>query len=136
MNKLRENKGDFTIKGAMILLLASMLLVLSISVIGTINSGAKLHSVSDQLARYISIRGQIDSSVTTEQERLISDSGLDDCTVTVNADYISGTKEIQFGNSFTVVVAYPTKFGIGGVVSIPITLTSKAEGRSEIYWKY
>lgn len=116
------------------LLLSSIILVLSISVIGTINSTARLHSVADQLARYISIRGVVDSSVTQEQERLISNSGLD-CTVSVSADYIGGTKQIQFGDPFTVTVEYQARFGIGGIVSIPVTLNSRAEGRSEIYWK-
>jgi len=135
MSKLRENKGEFSIKGAVMLLIASILLVFFISVMGTVSCASKLHNISDQLARYISIRGVVDSSVTEEQERLIENSGLS-CTVTISADYIGGTKKIQFGDSFTVSVENATKFGVGGIVSVPITLRSKADGRSEVYWKY
>lgn len=134
MKKLKENKGEFSVKGAVILLLASIVLVLSISVIGVVNSKSKLDSISNQLARYVSIRGAVNSSVLLEQQRLIANSGLD-CTVTINANYISGTKQIQFGDSFTVTVEYPAKFGVGGIMSIPVTVRSRAEGRGEVYWK-
>ncbi len=134
IGKLKENKGDFGIKGAIILVIASIILVLSISVIGTVNSKSKLDSIANQLARYISVKGVVDSEVYAEQTRLITNSGLD-CTVSVNATYISGTKRIQFGDPFTVVVEYPTKFGVGGILAMPVTIRSKDEGRSEVYWK-
>ncbi len=134
MKKLKENKGEFSIKGAVILLLASIILVLSISVLGTVNSKSKLDSVSNQLARYISIRGIVDASVAAEQARLIASSGLD-CSVTISATYISGSQRIQFGDPFTVIVEYPTKFGVGGLLSVPVTIKSKDEGRGEVYWK-
>lgn len=131
---LRNNKGEFTVKGAVMLIVGSIFLVMFISVMGVINSKSKLDSISNQLARYVSIRGAINYDVLAEQQRLITNSGLD-CTVTIQADYISGTNKIQFGESFTVVVEYPTKFGVGGIVSVPITIRSKDEGRGEVYWK-
>lgn len=134
VNKVREKTGEFSIKGAVMLLLVSILLVLSISVLGTINSKSKLDSVSNQLARYISIKGCIDADVYAEQARLVANSGLD-CTVSVDASYISNTKRIQFGDSFSVIVEYPAKFGVGGIMSVPVTIRSKDEGRSEVYWK-
>ena len=134
MKKLRDNKGEFTVKGAVMLLIGSIFLVLFISVMGVVNSKSKLDSISNQLARYVSIRGAVNSDVLAEQQRLVSNSGLN-CTVTINADYISGTNNIQFGDSFTVVVEYPAKFGVGGIVSVPITIRSKDEGRGEVYWK-
>lgn len=134
MKTLKENKGEFTIKGAVILLLSSIILVLSISVMGVVNSKSKLDSISNQLARYISIRGAVNPDVLAEQQRLIADSGLN-CTVSINANYISGTRQVQFGDSFTVIVEYPTKFGVGGILSTPITIRSKDEGRGEVYWK-
>lgn len=134
MKKLKENKGEFGVKGAVILIVSSIVLVLSISVMGAVNSKSKLDSVSNQLARYISIRGAVNSAVLAEQERLIASSGLN-CTVKIDATYISGTKQIQFGDPFTVVVEYPTKFGVGGILSVPVTLRSRDEGRGEVYWK-
>lgn len=134
MKKIRENNGEFTIKGAVILLVVAILLVFSVSVMGAVNSKSKLDSISNQLARYVSIRGAVDADVLIEQRRLITNSGLD-CTVTVNATYIQGTGQIQFGDPFTVVVEYPTKFGVGGILAMPVTIRSKDEGRSEVYWK-
>lgn len=134
MKKLHENKGEFSVKGAIILLVVAMLLVLSISVIGVINRVAILRSIADELVRDIEIAGLVDSNTYTELDRLTSASGLD-CDVAIDADYISGTKEIQFGDAITVTVTHTASFGIGGIVSVPITLAAKSEGKSEYYWK-
>lgn len=134
MKKLKEQRGDFSIKGAFILLIVSILLVLSVSVLGVVSRVSVLHSMADSLVRYVSIRGVVDSAVDAEINRLEASSGLD-CGVVIDGDYITGTKKIQYGDQITVTVKYTERFGVGGIVSVPIELQSRSEGRSEQYWK-
>jgi chromosome partitioning protein len=72
-------------------------------------------------------------------------SGLDDLLSIINmvreqanprieADYISGTTKIAFGNPFTISLSCDGKIGMGGFLSISIPLNSAVSGRSERYW--
>lgn len=76
----------------------------------------------------------MDSAVYDELARLETAAGID-VNCTISADYISGTTKVQMGDSVTVNLEYPTNFGVGGVLSVPITMQSTVTGRSELYWK-
>jgi len=48
----------------------------------------------------------------------------------------SKTGKIQLNQEFTVTVTLRRDIGLfGGFGSFPITLTAKATGKSEVYWK-
>lgn len=132
--KLRQTRGEFTINGAFILLLVMALLVLFISVLGTVNDAMKLHSVTADLVRYIEIRGRVDAEVYTEMSRLANVAGVTIEDYSIDANYFSGNK-IQFGDSFSVTLETTGYFGIGGVLSVPVPFSSTVTGRSEQYWK-
>lgn len=134
IQKLRETKGDFSINGVFILLLVFAVLALAITLFGIFNRSMKLHAMSAELVRYIEVRGQVDPAVYTELARLEGVTGMDvDCNVT--AEYMSGTAQVQFGGLVSVELKYDTYFGIGGLLSVPITLEATVTGRSEQYWK-
>ncbi len=130
----QKSRGDFTLKGAFMLLLVMALLVLFITALGVANDAMKLHSVAAELVRYIEIRGQVDDRARAELTRLAAATGITVERCDINATYISGTK-LQFGASFDVTLATTSNFGIGGVLSVPVPLTSTVSGRSEQYWK-
>lgn len=131
--KLRECQGDFTVNGVLLLLLVIALLLVSISVLAVANQAIRLHSMTAQLVRFVEIRGQTDSAVYTELERLKQATGMD-VTCEISANQIAGTSKIQFGESFTVKLSCDAKLGLGGIVSVPIELNSKVTGRGEQYW--
>lgn len=133
IKKLKENRGEFTINGALIMLLVVFLMVSFISVIGVANQGMRLHSMASELARYIELRGKIDDAVYTELGRLETVSSIT-ADLQISADYISGTAKIQYGNTFRVTLSSSGHIGLGGIVSIPIPLHSTVSGRSEQYW--
>lgn len=132
--KLRQKDGEFTIKGSFMLLLVMALMVLFISVFGVVNNAMKLHSVAAELARYIEIRGRTDNQVYTELDRLAGVAGITIESRSIDATYFSGS-QIQFGTDFTVTLNTTGRFGLGGVLSVPVPLTSTVTGRSEQYWK-
>lgn len=48
----------------------------------------------------------------------------------------SKTGKIQLNEEFTVTASVRADIGLfGGFGSFPVTLTSKASGKSEVYWK-
>lgn len=135
MKLLKDQKGDFTINGALLLLLVMLLLVLFLSGLSVGIQSAKLNAAAAELTRYIEIRGKVDAAVTTELKRLEESLGRD-LNLSIDADYLSSSaKTIQFGDAFTVTLTEQISVGAGGILSIPITLTANSPGRSEQYWK-
>lgn len=134
LSKLTERRGDFTLNSAFMLLFAMILLVLFISTLGVVNTSMKLHSVAAELTRYIEMRGQVDTAVDTELERLANVAGVTVEGRTVVATYKVGNK-IQYGTSFTVKLSTTGYFGVGGVLQASVPLSTTVTGRSEIYWK-
>lgn len=135
MKILKDRKGNFTINGALILLLIMLLIVLFLSALSVGIQSAKLNAAAKELTRFIEIRGKVDTAVTTEFLRLEAALGRD-LELTIDADYLSTSAQtIQFGDPFTVTMKETVYIGAGGIVSIPITLTADIPGRSEQYWK-
>ncbi len=135
MKILKDRRGDFTINGALILLLVMVLLVIFLTTISIGVQSAKLNAAASELTRFIEIRGKVDAAVTTEFERLTSKFG-NELSLTIDADYLSSSeKTIQYGDAFTVTLTEQITIGAGGIVGIPITLTADSPGRSEQYWK-
>lgn len=132
--KLRETNGEFLLKGALNLLILCLFLALGISTLGVAMRANKLTTMASDLTRYIEVRGQVDSSVDDELARLEEASGLY-TDLDIDATYTAGGERIQFGDPFTVELSYTGRLGVGGVLSVPIPLSSNVVGRSERYWK-
>ena len=135
IHKLRDNKGDFVVNNAFIILGIVASLVISISVVGVLLQINKLNNITSELTRYIELRGQVDSTVSLELNRLTTVMGMEDVTFDVDAGYIGSSQRIQFGDSFIVTLSCTRSIGLGGVISVPIPLHSSISGRSEKYWK-
>lgn len=132
--KLRQSTGTFTIDGAFILMFVMMVLVLFISVMGVMNTSQKLHSVAAELTRYVELRGRVDSEVYVELDRLANIAGVTVESKSITGSFSSGSK-LQLGADFTVTLTTTSRFGIGGILSVPVPLTTTVSGRSERYWK-
>ena len=134
LKKLRDTRGEFVVSGSFKLILSMMGLVLVISVFGIVNRVSTLNTIADEAVRYIEVRGRVDSAVYSEISRLQASSKLN-CDYTIEAAYMPGTDKVQFGDLVAVQLRHTDYFGIGGVIRLPVTLHSRAEGRSEQYWK-
>lgn len=132
--KLRETNGEFVLKGALNLLILCLFLALGISTLGVAMRANKLTTMASDLTRYIEVRGQVDCSVDDELSPLEEASGLH-TDLAIDATYSAGGERIQFGDLFTVELSYTGRLGVGGVLSLPVPLSSDVVGRSERYWK-
>lgn len=129
MKILQSRDGQFTLDGAFLFLFASMLVVLSISIFGVMLKANTLTGMAADITRYIEIRGMLDSTVYEELAELEESSGLD-----VEME-VSFSDTIQFGEAFEVTLTYDAEFGIGGIFTADVPLSTTAAGRGERYWK-
>ena len=131
LSKLKNNRGEFLIDSAFRILLGAAAAALIISIFGSIAQANRLAAMANDLTRSLELRGSIDNAfVSSELATLSSAAGLSG--VTCNIDK---TGRIQFGDPFTVTLYYTGRFGIGGVLSVPVPFHSTVVGRSEKYWK-
>ena len=116
------------------MLFVMMMLVLFISVLGVSNTSQKLHSVAAELTRYVELRGSVDNEVYIELDRLAGIAGVTVESKSITGSFSSGSK-LQLGAEFTVTLTTTDRFGIGGILSVPVPLKSTVSGWSERYWK-
>ncbi|MEG2455765.1 MAG: DUF4320 family protein [Oscillospiraceae bacterium] len=133
-SKIKEQKGELALHSGWTLLLVVGLLIVALSALSVATTANKVHMVASELSRYIEVRGQLDSSVPAEFSRLCRDTGIE-AHYTAIAPAGAGYQKIQFGERFTVEVTATKEVGLGGIVKMPIPLTSTAVGRSEQFWK-
>ena len=76
------------------------------------------------------INGQVGSATSAKAADLRDQTGLDP-----NISW-SDTGKIQLGNEVEVTLTTTVNIGLfGEFASFPVTLTAKASGTSEVYWK-
>lgn len=128
---LKDKRGSGTfIEMAVLILVVLMMLALSISFLQIYARHNLINTMAHELARYVEIKGIINSDTYNEFERLKRASGFDSATVSFDQ---SG--RLQLEEPFTVTVTVREKFGIGSIQVIPVDVKAVSTGRSEVYWK-
>lgn len=131
LGKLKNNRGEFLLDSVFKILLGAAIIALAISIFGSIAQANRLAAMANDLTRSLEIRGEIDNAYVNSQLNMLSAAaGLEGVTA-----YVDKTGKVQFGDQFTVTLYYTGRFGIGGVLSVPVPFHSTVTGRSEKYWK-
>lgn len=85
---------------------------------------------ADELVRTAEINGRVGSATSAKAADLREETGLDP-----DISW-SDTGKIQLGNEVTVTLTTTVNLGLfGEFASFPVTLTARATGVSEVYWK-
>ena len=126
---LRNNKASGYIDVAVIILSSMMILAMVVSVIPAYITKMQLDTFAEELCREAEICGNIGTQTSSREAILNEKMGI---TPTVEW---SKTGNIQLNEDFTVTVKLEYDIGFGGVGSFPVTLISKATGKSEVYHK-
>lgn len=96
----------------------------------------QLNSFTTSVSRIISVEGSYDSTVEGIVEELRQKSEIGAVTIsTSGTSFISGTKKIQLNGTINITVTTQYDIGFFTFGSFPITVNSKAQARSEVYWK-
>ena len=125
--KSRRGEGYFDI--LIVVLVVVMVISLIIAVAPVVSAKIQLDNYADELVREAEISGRIGSETTARAQVLSERTGI------IPKITWSRVGKVQLNQEFTVTCTYTMNIGFGKFGSFPVTLTAKASGRSEVYWK-
>ena len=126
---LKSKRGEGYFDVVIIVLVVVMVLALIMAVAPVVSAKIQLDNYADELVREAEISGRIGSETTARARVLTERTGIDP-----KIEW-SRMGKIHLNQEFTVTCEYETDIGFGEFGSFPITLTAKASGKSEVYWK-
>jgi hypothetical protein len=126
---LRSKRGEGYIDVCIIVLVVIMILALFTAAAPVMTAKMQLDNFADELVREAEISGRIGAETTSRARVLSEKTGL-----SPKIEW-SRNGKIPLNQEFTVTLTVTLDIGFGGFGSFPVTLTSKASGKSEVYWK-
>jgi len=127
---LKSRRGEGYIDVAVLVLCTMLVIALAVNVFPIYIAKNQLDTFATELCRQAEISGRVDGETSERAQELREQTGLNP-----NISW-SRTGNIQLDSDVTVTVIMQTDIGLfGGFGSFPVTLTSKASGKSERYWK-
>jgi len=133
-NIIESIRGEGYIDTIVIVISAMLVIALAVKIFPVFIVKNQLNTVANELCREAQITGRIGNEVSKKAQDLTEQTGLNP-DISWDAAYISGTNKIQLNNEMTVTVIQTVDIGFFNFGSFPVELTSKAKGRSEVYWK-
>jgi len=127
---LKSKCGESYIDVAVLVLCAMLVLALAVKIFPVCIAKNQLDTFANELCREAEISGCVGSETSAREQVLREKTGLN--------PVISWSKKgrIQLNEEFMVTVSIQTNIGLfGGFGSFPVTLTAKATGKSEVYYK-
>lgn len=126
---LKCKKGEGYLDSVVLVLVAMLVIALTVKVFPVFIAKNELNTFANELARVAEIEGEIGSETTAKANELKA-------TMEIEPTIIWSTSgRIQLNTEFSVTAARVVDIGFFEFGSFPITLTSKASGRSEVYYK-
>lgn len=126
---LKDQRGEGYVDVVVILLVALLVIALGMKVFPVFVAKNELNTFANELARVAEIEGRIGSATNIKENELEALMGF-------SPDVSWSTSgRVQLNDEFTVTVTREVDIGFFELGSFPITLTAKASGRSEVYWK-
>lgn len=129
LKRIFRNRGSGYIDVVVIILSVMMVIALAVSVFPVYVAKSQLDTFAQELCREAEICGRIGSETDSREIVLEERLGISP-TVTW-----SKTGNIQLNEEFTVDLTMEYDIGFGGFGSFPVTIRSKATGKSEAYHK-
>lgn len=126
---LRSKRGEGFIDVCIIVMVVIMILALFTAAAPVMTAKMQLDNFADELVREAEIAGRIGAETTSRARALSEKTGI-----SPKIEW-SRNGKIPLNQEFTVTLTVTLDIGFGGFGSFPVTLTSKASGKSEVYWK-
>lgn len=131
---IKSKRGEGYIDTVVIVIAAMLVIALAVKVFPVFVVKHQLNAFANEICRVAEISGRTGSEVNAAINNLKESTGLDP-SISWSGRYISGTNRVQLGNEITVTLTQEVDIGFFTFGSFSITLTSKATGKSEVYWK-
>ena len=126
---LCSKRGEGYFDVVIVVLVVVMVLALILAAAPVVSAKIQLDNYADELVREAEIAGRIGEETYARAQILTEKTGISPKIKW------SRTGKVQLNQEFTVTCTYKMDIGFGEFGSFPITLTSKASGKSEVYWK-
>lgn len=127
---LKEKHGEGFVDVCVLVLSVALVLALVVRIAPVFVAKQNLDVFADELVRTAEINGRVGSATSAKAADLREETGLDP-----DISW-SDTGKIQLGNEVTVTLITTVNLGLfGEFASFPVTLTARATGVSEVYWK-
>ncbi|MCR4436690.1 MAG: DUF4320 family protein [Clostridiales bacterium] len=127
---LKSKHGEGYIDVAVLVLCAMLVIALAVKIFPVYIAKNQLDAFANELCREAEIAGRVGSETDARAQVLKEKTGLDP------AISWSKTGRIQLNEEFTVTLSLQANIGLfGGFGSFPVTLTARATGKGEVYWK-
>ncbi len=126
---IKNNKGESMIDTAIVVFVVVMMIAFSLSVLPVVIEKSKLDTFAQEVVRVAEIEGRIGNNISDKINAMKTSTGINP---SVNW---SRTGNVQLNEEFSLILSHETDIGFFTFGSFKITLTSKATGRSEVYWK-
>ena len=126
---LKDNRASGYIDAVVIILSAMLMIALAVSTFPVYVAKSRLDTFAQELCREAEICGRVGSETNSRELVLKNRLGIEP------EISWSRTGNIQLNEEFTVELTLEYDIGFGGIGSYPVTLVSKATGKSEVYHK-
>ena len=126
---LQSRRGEGYVDVIVIVLVIMLFIALAVKVFPVFIAKNQLDTFASELVREAEIAGRVGSETTAKANQLRTQIGIDPVISW------SRTGNIQLNQEVTVTLTLQHNIGFFNFGSFPITLTSKATGKSEVYWK-
>ena len=126
---LQSRRGEGYVDVIVIVLVIMLFIALAVKVFPVFIAKNQLDTFAAELVREAEIAGRVGSETTARANQLKTQIGIEPVISW------SKTGNIQFNQEVTVTLTLQHNIGFFNFGSFPITLTSKATGKSEVYWK-
>lgn len=134
INLLKGKSGEGYIDTVVIVMVAMLVIAFAVKVFPVYIVKNQLNTFADEVMRTAEISGRVGTEVSVKAESLKEQTGINPI-ISWQANYISGTNNVQLNDEITVTVTKIVDIGFFSFGSFPIELKAKATGRSEVYWK-
>ena len=126
---LQSKRGEGYVDVIVIVLVIMLFITLAVKVFPVFIAKNQLDTFAAELVREAEIAGRVGSETTAKANQLKTQIGIEPVISW------SKTGNIQLNQEVTVTLTLQHNIGFFNFGSFPITLTSKATGKSEVYWK-
>lgn len=128
--QLKKRRGEGYIDVCVLVVCAMLVIAFALRVLPVFIAKQQLDTYATELVREAEISGRVGSETTLREQVLNERMGI-----TPEVEW-SRTGRIQLNQEVTVTVRLNINIGLfGDFGSFPVTLTARATGKSEVYWK-
>lgn len=128
--RLKKRRGEGYIDVCVLVVCAMLVIAFALRVLPVFIAKQQLDTYATELVREAEISGRVGSETTLREQVLNERMGI-----TPEVEW-SRTGRIQLNQEVTVTVRLNINIGLfGDFGSFPVTLTARATGKSEVYWK-